>query len=158
MCNDLDKKQQVLSDLYFTLILAENADSFLLRRRENVLPSSSWDPCQIWASFLCDAKLVLVHAVVARSLSCSDCQQCSPRTTAHRALCFARAHAADAMKGQLTRAPRLLGQSMWGLLVDRSSGGGGAEPNANVAEDGRITDFRRDLWEVSRPASCSKQV
>lgn len=27
LCNDLDKKQRVLSDLDFTLVLAENADS-----------------------------------------------------------------------------------------------------------------------------------
>ena len=68
LCNDLDKKQQVLSDLYFTLVVAENADSFLPKRRENVLQSSSWDPCQIRASFFCNAKLILVCAVVARTL------------------------------------------------------------------------------------------
>jgi len=89
LCNDLDETQQVLSDLYFTLILAENADSFLLRRKENVLRSSSWDPCQIWANFFCNAKLILVCAVMTRGPSSSDCQQCSPQATAHgQALCF----------------------------------------------------------------------
>lgn len=51
LCNDLDKMQQGLSDLYFTLVLAEIADCFLLRRRENALQSSSWDPGQTCASF-----------------------------------------------------------------------------------------------------------
>lgn len=72
LCNDLNKQQQVLSDLYFTLVLAASADSFLLRG--NLLQASSWDPCQFWASFFCKAKLMLARAVVPRGLACA-CQQ-----------------------------------------------------------------------------------
>lgn len=142
LCNDLDKKQWVLSDLDFTLVPAENADSFLLRRKCSAIfilgplpnPGQLILQCKAYSSVCCGGKGSFLQWLSA-ALSSDSCTQISP------VLCSRSwANTAHVTKSQLTQAPWLLDRTMWGLLVDQSSGAGGAEPDGNAAEGARVTE------------------